>query len=94
MEKVMYILLPLLISACSVPLVKKVGTWCEIYAVENERTVHNGIISRCGGIAIYVAFMIGMSLFMHADKQMNALMIGGTIVFFSGLLDDMVNLRP
>lgn len=94
MEKVMYILLPLLISACSVPLVKKVGTWCEIYAVENERTVHNGIIARCGGISIYVAFMIGMSLFMHADKQMNALMIGGSIVFFSGLLDDMFNLKP
>lgn len=94
MEKVVYILLPLLISALSVPLVKKVGTWCEIYAVENERTVHSGIIARCGGIAIYVAFMVGMSLFMHADKQMNALMIGGSIVFFSGLLDDMLNLKP
>lgn len=94
MEKVVYILIPLLISALSVPLVKKVGTWCEIYAVENERTVHSGIIARCGGIAIYVAFMVGMSLFMHADKQMNALMIGGSIVFFSGLLDDMLNLKP
>lgn len=94
MEKVIYVLLPLLVSALSVPFIKKVGTWCEIYAIENERTVHSGIIARCGGISIYVAFMLGMSLFMHADKQMNALMIGGSIVFFSGLLDDMINLKP
>lgn len=90
----LYILVPLMISALSVPLVKKIGVWCEIYAIENERTVHSGIIARCGGIAIYVAFMIGMSLFMNADRQMNALMIGGSIIFFSGLIDDMVNLRP
>ncbi len=94
MEKVFFLLVPLVISAILIPFVKSIGEKCEIYAVENERTVHHGIIARCGGIAIYVAFMIGMAVFMEADRQMNALMIGGSIIFFSGLLDDMYNLSP
>ena len=94
MEKILYLLIPLVISAILIPFVKVIGTKCNIYAVENSRTVHNGIIAQCGGIAIYVAFMIGMALFMNADRQMNALMIGGSIVFFSGLFDDMYNLKP
>ncbi|MBR3840731.1 MAG: undecaprenyl/decaprenyl-phosphate alpha-N-acetylglucosaminyl 1-phosphate transferase [Erysipelotrichales bacterium] len=94
MEKVFYLLIPLVISAILIPFVKVIGTKCKIYAVANSRTVHNGIIAQCGGIAVYVAFMIGMALFMNADRQMNALMIGGSIVFFSGLFDDMYNLKP
>ena len=94
MGKVLYLLVPLVVSAILIPFVKEIGIKCKIYAVSNERTVHKGIIAQCGGIAIYIAFMIGMALFMKADKQMNALMIGGSIVFFSGLLDDMYNLKP
>ncbi len=94
MKYLVYFIVPLLISALTIPFVKKIGIRCKIYAVENKRTVHSGLIARCGGISIYLAFVIGMSLFMQADKQINALMIGSAIVFFSGLIDDMVDLPP
>lgn len=94
MFSLLYFIVPLVISALAIPLVKKIGIKCEIYAVENKRTVHSGIIPRCGGIAIYVAFVVGISIFMKADTQLNALLISSTIVFMSGLIDDMVDLPP
>lgn len=94
MMQVLYFIGPMVISALLIPLVKKVGISCKIYAVENARTVHHGIIARCGGIAIYVAFIVCMGVVMKADRQINALMIGSTIVFFSGLIDDMIDLPP
>lgn len=94
MEKVLYLIIPLVISAILIPFVKEIGNECDIVARVNDRSVHQNVIAQCGGIAIYVAFMIGMALFMNADRQMNALMIGGSIVFFSGLFDDMYDLSP
>lgn len=90
-----YFILPCAISFASVPLVKWIGLQLGIYAVENSRTVHQGKMVRLGGVAIYLAFMISMTfLVRRADYMINGLMIGGTIVFLGGLIDDMLDLPP
>jgi len=57
------ILLPFLISVILTPLVKQYSIYCGAYAKENKRTVHHGKISRIGGVAIYLAFIITMAIF-------------------------------
>ena len=65
-----------------------------MYAVENNRTVHHGKIVQMGGLAVFVAFMISMACFLKADSTINGILIGGSVVFLGGLLDDMINLSP
>jgi phosphate uptake regulator len=43
-----------------------------LYAKENERTVHHGQIPRVGGIAIYIAFIVGVLLFIKDSITVRA----------------------
>lgn len=93
-EAFSYFSLPFIFSLICVPLTKKIGLNLGIYAQENARTVHHGKIVRIGGLAIYVSFMLAMTHFLDADRTINAIMVGGSIVFLGGLIDDMLDLSP
>lgn len=89
-----FFMTPFLISVILVPLVKQIGFKLNVYALENNRTVHKGQIVRIGGLAIYLAFMIGVLIYLKADRLMNAILFGSLVIFMSGLIDDIYNLRP
>lgn len=88
------IILPFCIALGLTPIVKKYSIWAKAYAKENNRTVHHGIISRIGGIAIYCAFLITITFFMHPDRALTGIIYGGTIMFFTGLVDDLIDIKP
>lgn len=94
MDWLIYLLVPLTLSALITPLLKVVAFHLDIYAQKNERTVHSGKIARIGGVAIYVSFVVCMAIFMKTDTTINGILIGGTIMFLGGLIDDMVDLKP
>ncbi|MEE0831537.1 MAG: MraY family glycosyltransferase [Longicatena sp.] len=94
MDTLKYMLLPFLCSALLTPLVQYLAVKLEVYAEMNERTVHTKKIARIGGVSIYVAFLLCMAYFMKTDITINGILIGGSIMFFGGLVDDMVNLPP
>ena len=89
-----YLLTAFIIALVLTPIVKKIGLTSNIYAQENNRTVHHGRIVRIGGVAVYLAFMITMAIFMKADDTINAILVGGLIVFVGGLIDDIFDLKP
>ena len=89
-----YFLMSLVIAFLLTPLVKKIGLSLDAYAVENGRTVHKGKIVRIGGVGVFLAFVITMSLLVKTDKTFNAILVGGLIVFLAGLVDDLVDLKP
>lgn len=90
-----YIVVPFLFSVVLTPIVKWVAIKLEVYAQMNERTIHKGNIARIGGVAIYVAFMLSMVYFVDGiDITIQALLIGCSIIFIGGLIDDMMNLKP
>lgn len=86
--------IPFFISLALTPLVKKYSKWAKAYAKENNRTVHHGIISRIGGIAIFIAFITTAPVFLHPDQAINGIVLGGSIMFFTGLVDDLIDIRP
>ena len=83
-----------LISVSLTPLIKKYSIVAEAYAKENKRTVHHGKISRIGGVAIYISFMVTAAIFMKADQAIQGILLGGTILFFAGLIDDLIDIKP
>lgn len=88
------IVVPFLISLALTPLVKTYSVLCGAYAKENKRTVHHGKISRIGGVAIYLAFIISMAFFVQADQAIRGLVISSSIMFFTGLIDDLIDMKP
>lgn len=84
----------LCLSAILVPFVNKAASALDIVAKENRRTIHHGRIARIGGMAVYLAFIIGAAIFLKADRQINAILVGGFIVFSIGFLDDIYDLPP
>lgn len=94
MDWLLYLGVPLFLSTVITPIVKRIACYLGIYAEMNERTIHTKQIARIGGVAIYISFIIGMALFMKVDNSLNGIVLGGTIMFVGGLVDDMDNLRP
>lgn len=94
MQWIAYFSVPLLLSAIATPLVMKLATHLKIFAKTNERTVHKGQVTRIGGVAIYLAFILSMTFFADGiDNAIQALLIGSFIMFIGGLIDDMMEMR-
>lgn len=89
-----WILLAFMGSLILTPLIKKYSILAQAYAKENERTVHHGLISRIGGVAIYLSFIVVVSLCIEVDSTINGVILGGSIMFFAGLVDDLIDLKP
>lgn len=83
-----------IISACLIPVVNKVALKLQIVAHMNERTIHHREIARLGGYAIYLSSLLGSVIFLKTDHQINAILIGGFIIFMVGLYDDVHDLSP
>ncbi len=94
MIEIQALVLPFLISVSLTPLVKRISIYLKAYAKENKRTVHHGKISRIGGVSIYLAFLVTMSFLVQADRAIIGMMIGGSVMFFAGFIDDLIDMKP
>lgn len=83
-----------ILSLILVPTVGKVSKQLGIIAHTNKRTIHKGVIARTGGYGIYMSFLIGTMIFLKTDTQINAILIGGFIMFLTGFYDDIHDLSP
>lgn len=92
METLLAFVVPFCLSTLLIPLVKKVSIKTEAWAKQNERTIHHGIISRIGGIAIFIAFSVGLALFFKADRSILGIYLASSLMFLIGLWDDFLDL--
>lgn len=60
----------------------------------DPRKVHNGIMPRMGGLAVYLAFIISVLLFRELTPQVWGLIAGATVIVLVGILDDTRGLSP
>ena len=85
-----------LISIIITPLVKKFAI--KVNAIDipkDERRVHNKPIPIMGGLAIYIAFVIGTILYSGIlTRSQLGIIIGATIIVMGGLIDDIKDLSP
>lgn len=61
---------------------------------KDERRVHNKPMPRFGGIAIFAGIIVSLYLFSHDEENVNAAMLGCTLIYILGLIDDLKNLKP
>ena len=82
-----------IVSFVSTPLVKrlahKVGA---IDVPKDERRMHKVPIPRMGGLAIFIAFLFSVILFVDISVQLRGILIGAVVIVALGLVDDIVPL--
>ncbi|MRG85048.1 glycosyltransferase family 4 protein [Salinibacillus xinjiangensis] len=81
-----------LFSISITPIVKKVALKINAVDVPEQRKVHDKIMPRLGGLAIYTSFVIGL-LFLSPDSQyLLTIITGATVIMLVGVLDDVIGL--
>jgi len=60
----------------------------------DPRKVHNGVMPRMGGLAVYLAFIVAVLLFRDLTPQVWGLLTGATVILLVGALDDIRGLSP
>ena len=92
---IMPFLLAVLISFFSTPMVRKLAI--KIGAVDvpkDDRRVHKEAMPFLGGIAIFASVVITVLIFLPLDRSTFAILMGGTLIVMSGILDDLRDLSP
>ncbi|MED0665470.1 MraY family glycosyltransferase [Bacillus badius] len=81
-----------LASLAITPLVKKMAIAIGAVDKPNYRKVHEKVMPRMGGLAIFISFMIGLLLLKPQSPFNLAIVIGGVIIIITGVLDDRFEL--
>lgn len=58
----------------------------------NQRKVHQTLMPRLGGLAIYLSFLLGIIIFHPESQYSMYIFIGSIIIIITGLLDDLYEL--
>lgn len=92
--------LALVITFALVPFIRKKAIAAGYYDAPGERKIHKYPVPRLGGVAIFLGFMLALGVIAlfkwhHAlGAALPGMLLGGTIIFGLGLLDDLRNLSP
>lgn len=87
-------LVGLLVSLLVTPLTKKLSEKLNIFDQPDARKVHQGAMTRLGGLGIYCGFMVGLAVYGNFSRLILGLAISATIVMAVGLYDDIKNISP
>lgn len=61
---------------------------------KDERRMHNKAMPRFGGVAIYAGIMVSLAGFALEDTGVISIMVGCSMIYILGLIDDIKNLKP
>lgn len=73
---------------------KKLGIMDDPKKNKHPKVIHTTPIPRGGGIPVFFAILIASLLFIPIDKHLISILIGATVIFVMGFLDDKYNLNP
>jgi len=79
-------------SVLLTPLVKKLAYRVGAVDRPNQRKVHAKIMPRLGGLAIFLAFLIGVLIYRPENQAIIPIIIASFIIILTGVLDDMLEI--
>jgi UDP-GlcNAc:undecaprenyl-phosphate GlcNAc-1-phosphate transferase len=80
------------ISILITPFVKKLAYKVGATDRPNYRKVHQTLMPRLGGLAIYISFLVGVIILQPENPHSIYIMIGGAIIVITGIFDDIYEL--
>jgi len=76
------------------PIIIRLANRFGWFATPGGRKIHTQPIPQLGGIAIILSLVFSVLFFVPTDKHVLGLMIGLAIIFVTGLIDDLYEIRP
>ncbi|GAA0421778.1 MraY family glycosyltransferase [Virgibacillus salarius] len=95
MEMIIGFIISVVTALIVTPLVKKLAF--KLNAVDkpdNKRKNHDGVKASLGGLSIFIGAAAGFLYLQPEHPQMYAIIIGAVIMLLTGLLDDILELKP
>ncbi|MBP3635506.1 MAG: undecaprenyl/decaprenyl-phosphate alpha-N-acetylglucosaminyl 1-phosphate transferase [Bacilli bacterium] len=83
-----------LFVACIIPFIKKLAVHIGAVDIPGGRHIHEKIMPKLGGLAVFFGFLLGYMLFCVQTPQMISILIGGIIILVFGIFDDIKRLPP
>lgn len=84
----------LVLALLLTPLVKKLAIRMGAVDEPNERKVHQRVMPRMGGVAIYLSFALIVLATQPLTRTVTGLLLGGGWIILVGILDDTRGLSP
>ncbi|HSI81043.1 MAG TPA: MraY family glycosyltransferase [Solirubrobacterales bacterium] len=81
-----------LVAWMLVPVAERIAWRIGAIDTPNERSLHTAPTPRLGGLAILVAVVVSMVLFLPWAEQTQAIIVGAVVIAAVGALDDLVDL--
>lgn len=81
----------LLVALFAVPTIIRVAYSKKILDIPNYRKVHEDLIPRLGGVAIFTGFMTAVTIFGKMENGIQQLLAGTLVIFFVGVKDDIID---
>lgn len=77
------------------PIAKRLALYFDIVDRPGGRKIHTTVVPYLGGLAIYAAFWLGVSISMpNHIQQLAAIVVAGTLIMLLGLWDDRNGMSP
>ncbi|MEC1715504.1 glycosyltransferase family 4 protein [Schinkia azotoformans] len=85
-----------LASVALTPLVKKFAIYIGAVDKPNQRKVHQKVMPRLGGLAIFISMVIGFAIAQPFDDDIATwpILLGATIIVITGVFDDRFEISP
>ena len=84
-----------LVAAVITPIVRRIALRYGIVDHPSEkRKIHRQPIAYLGGVAIFVAFLVGVLMHVSLSRQLVALLLGCFVLVLVGVIDDIRGLSP
>ncbi len=83
------------ISLFATPIARKLAFKVDAIDIpKDERRIHKEPMPLMGGLGIYIAFVIACLIFLPIDRPLLSIILGGTLILTSGIIDDIKDLSP
>ena len=88
------IFIPFLFVAFIMPFIRKLAIQINAVDKPRGRHLHKKTTPKLGGVAIFCGFLLGYMIFGVHSVIMNSVLIGSFIIILTGVIDDIVELKP
>ncbi|RMG58026.1 MAG: undecaprenyl/decaprenyl-phosphate alpha-N-acetylglucosaminyl 1-phosphate transferase [Deltaproteobacteria bacterium] len=83
------------VSYYTTPVAREAAVRCGVVdRPDGKLKNHDRVVPYFGGLAIYLAFLVGISLTFEFTAEVLAILLGGSIVVLVGLIDDLGRISP
>lgn len=85
----------MMITLFLTPLVKRIAIRIGAMDKPSQRRVNLSEMPTLGGIAIYASFFFSLYFLVPVpEQQVTPIFLGATVILFTGILDDLIELKP